>query len=92
MKYYQCLDKDCKEIFSEDNAYRLFWDNKLVALKCPYCRGFIEEISEAIGIADKERKEQGFEKYKQEYNVTIKQILADIEKRKLDGVRSALKI
>jgi len=67
MKYYQCLDKDCKEIFSEDNAYRLFWDNKLVALKCPYCRGFIEEISEAIGIADKERKEQGFEKYKQEY-------------------------
>lgn len=32
------------------------------------------------------------EKYKQEYNLAIKKILADIEKRKLDSVRSALKI
>jgi hypothetical protein len=32
------------------------------------------------------------EKYKQEYNAVIKKILADIEKRKLDSVRSALKI
>ena len=32
------------------------------------------------------------EKYKQEYSLAIKNILADIEKRKLDSVRGALKI
>jgi len=43
---YQCQDKDCGRIVSEDIRLRITipWDKGRVVYKCPYCRGSLKEI------------------------------------------------